>query len=196
MDTNPEPDTQFDPCPQLRPLRSLSQSLPFGCDFPLGPNPNPKLGFQASVPRYLAHRPYQLGTSDPRQRNGLPPRRKQYYLTLALDCRILSPGAWPPGPTNLGHMTHGRGLGLPPRRKPYCLLLHQILRAGEICHALLRTPTPEAALVATNMETDTLPDPRPPLSTLWCSLGPLQFDPQRPIGPKPNPWLGFQASVP
>lgn len=52
--TNPEPDTPSEPCPLLSHPWIMPQHWQIEPDIPLGPKPNPRLGFQSSVPRGLA----------------------------------------------------------------------------------------------------------------------------------------------
>lgn len=65
LDTNPEPDTHPDPYPKLSFQGNSPQRTHSGPTTPLGSNPNPKQGIQASACRGLVPKPYRPGTPEP-----------------------------------------------------------------------------------------------------------------------------------
>lgn len=58
--TNPAPDALSELYPQISPLGILPQHWQIRPVMPLGPNPNTRLGFQASIPRGLFPKPSRL----------------------------------------------------------------------------------------------------------------------------------------
>lgn len=57
----PESDVASDPRHQLSPQWNLALHRQIRLAMPMRPNPNPRLGFQASIPRVLAPKPSRLG---------------------------------------------------------------------------------------------------------------------------------------
>lgn len=105
MDTNTEPDTQSDPCPQLRPPGSSPQCLPLRCDFSLGPNP--RLGLQASVPTAWHPGPMSKGSVSHTRGLRPPPRRKTHPSSSGLqpeqEKSSMNPEATSSGLSPTGH---------------------------------------------------------------------------------------------
>ena len=68
MVTKPEPNAPVVCYPKLSPQDSLSQCQPIGSALTLGPNPNPRLAFQASIHRNWAPKCSRLGNQESHSR--------------------------------------------------------------------------------------------------------------------------------
>lgn len=73
---NTETDATPDPHPQRRTPESPPQHGSIGTSMCLGPDPNPRLGSQASIPRGLAPKPSRRGTQEPDPRT-LPDTQRE-----------------------------------------------------------------------------------------------------------------------